>query len=169
MPWVPAGYEPPTAVVLDGPQPGLHLRVLAPADTEADYEAVMGARERLLAVFGPASTWPAEDLTLEGNTADLARHEAEFHAREAFAYSIWSAAGAYLGCVYIDPIRSRQEHDRRRDRFDARIFFWTSNEGRPHDAAMEARLKRWLADAWPFARVAWPGRDIGWEDWQAMA
>jgi hypothetical protein len=165
MPFVPDSFVPPPSADVDG----LHLRVLAPADTELDYAAVMGARERLQHVFGPASTWPAADMTLAQNTADLVRHEAEFHAREAFAYSIWSAAGVYLGCVYIDPMKSKLEHDRRRERFDARVYFWSSNAGLADDAAMCESLKRWLGAAWPFRSVAWPGRDIAWDDWLAMA
>jgi hypothetical protein len=165
MPFVPEDFEPQQTVDLQGMQ----LRVLAPADTEIDYRCVMAARARLRTVFGPTSTWPAADMSLAQNTADLVRHEAEFHAREAFAYSIWSPAGDYLGCLYIDPVKSRLEHDRRRERFDARCYFWASNEAFADDAAMCSRLQRWLAEAWPFAAAAWPGRAIGWEEWAAMA
>jgi hypothetical protein len=128
----------------------------------------MGARERLGSVFGPASTWPAADMTLEQNTADLVRHEAEFHAREAFAYSAWSADGVYLACLYIDPVKPRHEGDQRPGRFDARCYFWSSEAGFAHDAAILARLQRWLNEAWPFRAVAWPGRDIPWDAWRSM-
>ena len=35
-------------------------------------------------------------------------------------------------------------------------------ERRLHDA-----VRSWVRDAWPFERVAFPGRDTSWEDWHA--
>jgi hypothetical protein len=28
-------------------------------------------------------------------------------------------------------------------------------------------LRGWLRDAWPFKRVAFPGRDISWDEWRS--
>jgi hypothetical protein len=39
-------------------------------------------------------------------------------------------------------------------------------------AGLETRLhsavRDWIAKEWPFAKVAFPGRDIDWEAWQAI-
>jgi len=47
------------------PVPGtaLHLRPIREADAAIDYPAVMGSRERLWEIFGPAWGWPAETMT----------------------------------------------------------------------------------------------------------
>ncbi len=31
-----------------------------------------------------------------------------------------------------------------------------------------ADIRSWLADAWPFSNVAFPGRDISWQEWNAL-
>lgn len=31
-----------------------------------------------------------------------------------------------------------------------------------------AVVRRWLAEDWPLARVAYPGRDPSWQEWDAL-
>jgi len=57
------------------PNTGLHLRPIRETDTALDYPAVMGSRERLWEIFGPAWSWPAETMSYEENRIDLLRHE----------------------------------------------------------------------------------------------
>jgi len=37
--------------------------------------------------------------------------------------------------------------------FDAELYAWT---------------QKWLARDWPFSNVAYPGRAIAWDEWDAM-
>jgi hypothetical protein len=43
------------------PDTALHLRPIREADTTLDYPAVMGSRESLWEIFGPAWAWPKDD------------------------------------------------------------------------------------------------------------
>jgi hypothetical protein len=37
------------------------------------------------------------------------------------------------------------------------------------DGKLGGAFRHWLAGAWPFKRVAFPGRDIPWDAWNALA
>jgi hypothetical protein len=79
------------------------LRPLRTTDVELDYEAVMSSREMLRG--WSQSSWPADDFTLEGNLADLDRHQREHQAGEAYTYTVLNPAGdRCLGCVYVNPL-----------------------------------------------------------------
>ena len=41
------------------------VRILTVNDVVKDYDAVMSSIDHLKGVFGPSSTWPSSDLTLE--------------------------------------------------------------------------------------------------------
>jgi hypothetical protein len=58
-----------------------------------------------------------------------------------------------LGCVYIDPTK--------RPGFDAEVFWWVrvSELETGLDEELGAAVRVWLASEWPFARVAFPGRE----------
>lgn len=139
MTLVPAGFAVPGG--LEHPQ--FHLRMLRGSDAEADYEAVMASQERLRA--GSPHGWPRSGFTLEENRADLERHEAEFHAREAFAYTVLAPGEArVLGCVYINPSAVA----------DADVHLWVRNEHADAlTTALVAAVDGWLDERWPFERV----------------
>ncbi len=81
----------------------LLLRTLRASDVELNYEAVMASREMLHLRSGGG--WPREGFTLEENLADLQQHEAEFHARTSFTYTVMDPTQTRcLGCVYIYPL-----------------------------------------------------------------
>lgn len=102
MSWLPDNFVHPVLVPLPGS--GHHLRPIREADTPLDYPAVMGSRERLWTIFGPAWGWPAATMTYEADQADLLRHEKEIAAHQSFNYALFDAAEtALMGCVYIDP------------------------------------------------------------------
>ena len=63
---------------------GHHLRPIREADVDIDYAAVMGSRERLWAKYGTAWGWPPANMSWDDDRKDLARHEAENAAGEAF-------------------------------------------------------------------------------------
>jgi hypothetical protein len=94
---------------------------------------------------------------------DLAWHQREFTIRHSFAYTIMSTDEARcLGCLYIFP------SDRRG--YDAKVFYWVRNgpEAEAREAELGRLIRHWLATRWPFAAVAYPGRDIPWSGWTAL-
>jgi hypothetical protein len=113
---------------------------------DIDYPAVMGSRERLWARYGETWGWPPETMSFEADREDLARHEAEAEANEAFNYAVLDAdETALLGCVYIDPS----------DEFDAQVSWWVVDEllGSELERALDDFVPRWLRETWGFTRV----------------
>lgn len=73
-------------------------------DVIKDYDAVMSSLNHLQGIFGPNSTWPEADLTLEQDLIDLGWHQKEFQIRSSFAYTVVSPDETrVLGCLYIFP------------------------------------------------------------------
>jgi hypothetical protein len=160
MGWLPEDFTHPLRVPIAG---GYQLRPITAADTDLDYPAVMIARDRLWSMFGPAWGWPAATMTYEEDRADLARHEAEIAAHKSFNYALLDdAETALLGCVYIDPPE--------RAGADAEICWWTVNGelGTELGAVLDSLVPAWIADAWPFDRPRYIGRDVSWADWLAL-
>lgn len=136
------------------------LRMLTIHDLELDFAAVTSSTEHLQTIWN--NDWPL-GLTLEQNLIDLGWHQKEFQRRRSFAYTVVSPdESQVLGCVYIYPPS--------RTGFDAEVYLWARASelasGLEHE--LEVRVRNWLAEKWPFQRVAWPGRSISWEDWEAL-
>jgi hypothetical protein len=167
MPLTPASYSPPR----EWKNSLFQLQILSPKYAEQDYEAVKGSAPNIRNVLGPTNSWPHSDISFDENLADLWRHEFEFAERIAFAYAILDPHGKhYLGCIYVKPIKSKIDNDHRKLHFQTQVFFWLSSlqsQIAAEDAL--ARLKLWFAESWPFAKVAFPGREIDWSSWEAMA
>lgn len=163
----PAGFIPPKELMSSSFQ----LQVLSPKYATQDFEAVVSSATEIRNVFGPTNDWPSDSLSFSENLADLERHEAEFHDRKAFAYSMLDPSGQrYLGCVYIKPIKSKIENDLRKAQFQAQVFFWLSSMHSEVTAEQTlVELKNWLSQCWPFQRVAFPGRAFNWQRWEEMA
>ncbi|WP_306320856.1 MULTISPECIES: N-acetyltransferase [unclassified Streptomyces] len=161
MSWLPHDYAHPTHVPVPGT--ALHLRPIREADTAIDYPAVMGSRERLWEIFGPAWGWPAETMTYEADRADLLRHEKEIAAHESFNYALLNEAETkLLGCVYIDPPE--------RTGSDADIAWWVVDDlsGGADERALDALVPEWIGADWPFTQPRYLGRDITWQEWLAL-
>src|SRR5437773_1308230 len=78
-------------------------RMLAATDVELDYDAVMASKDMLHLRSG--GSWPRDSFTLAENLADLQGHEADFHARRGFTYTIMNPGETQcLGCLYIYPL-----------------------------------------------------------------
>ena len=123
----------------------------------------MTSREYLWDQFGQAWGWPSEDLTLEQDLIDLASHQKEAQRRSSFAYAVMRPdERVQLGCVYIDPSPKQG--------VDAIAALWVraSEVAGDLDEVLYATVRRWLADRWPFARVAWPGRELPWRHYDAL-
>jgi hypothetical protein len=148
-PFVPPGFAIPPRLE----RPGFVLRPLTVHDLVRDYDAVMTSVAHLSGVFGPGSDWPSPDLTLEQDLIDLGWHQKEFQLRRSFAYTVVDPSDTRcLGCAYINPSR--------RDGFDADAFCWArASDAASLDAPLFAAFKEWIATDWPFARVAFPGRE----------
>src|SRR5918993_4107193 len=97
------------------------LRPLRATDVDLDYEAVMASQEILRR--GSDGQWPRPDFTLEENLADLQGHEADFHARRGFTYTVMDPAETRcLGCVYAYPPET--DGDSRDRDHEAVVWFW---------------------------------------------
>jgi hypothetical protein len=148
MVWLDPAVAPPERLDL---ATGHHLRPIRASDVEIDYPAVMGSRQRLWEKYGGAWGWPPATMSYEDDREDLARHEAEAAAREAFNYAILDRPEARLfGCVYIDPPNTGAAPES-----DTTVSWWVIDEalGSPLEVALDDVLPGWLADAWGFRSV----------------
>ncbi|PFH08896.1 hypothetical protein BCF11_1271 [Collimonas sp. PA-H2] len=168
MSFIPDGYAPPQAYKSDS----FCLEILSPQFAAQDFASVTASANAIRHVFGPANGWPDPHMSYAENLADLERHEREFFAREACAYAILSHdKEAYLGCLYIKPIKSRIENDLRKSAYGAQAFFWLDTRENTSNFAEQvlAELQTWMKEAWPFKAIAFPGRTTGWSEWEQMA
>ena len=136
------------------------LRMLTVDDVEKDYEAVLSSCEHLRNPVDENS-WPKQNMTLEENLQDLQIHQDEFLKRVAFAYTVMSLdENKCLGCVYIDPSE--------KETFDSEVYLWvrTSELKNGLDELLYETVKTWINEKWQFNNVAYPGREISWNDWK---
>ncbi|MEL6602400.1 MAG: GNAT family N-acetyltransferase [Cyanobacteria bacterium J06614_10] len=157
-PLVPADFPVPAELETDK----FRLRMLSINDVVKDYDAVMTSREHLQGVFGPQSNWPSADLSLEQDLIDLGWHQKEFQRRTSFAYTVMSLdESTCLGCVYFYPSSAAE--------YDAQAILWVrqSELANGLDEALMRTVKDWLVAKWPFERVAFPGREVAWESYEA--
>jgi hypothetical protein len=146
MAWLPDDYEHPERADLPT---GHHLRPIRGSDTDIDYPAVMGSRERLWSIYGPAWGWPPASMTVEEDRADLERHAREIEAHESFNYALLDAAEERLfGCVYIDPPADADVAAGH----DAVVSWWVVDDavGTELERGLDEFVPRWLATNWPF-------------------
>ncbi len=163
MAWLPDDFQHPTRAELPT---GHHLRPMGAADTEIDYPAVMGSRERLWTIYGKAWGWPPAHMTVEQDRDDLAHHERDIEAHDSFLYGLFEEDEAeLLGCVYIDP------PDEAQPVVDAIVSWWVVDElvGAEVEAALDALVPEWLARDWPLRRPVLVGREVSWADWLARS
>lgn len=138
------------------------LRMLTVHDVVKDYDAVMSSVDELKKIW-PGSDWP-EGLTLEEDLIDLGWHQKEFMDRSSFAYTVATLDETRaLGCVYVNPTRKQG--------YDAEAYSWAREAplGTGVDQRLYDSVKAWLSGAWPFQSVAYPGREIEWRAWEAIA
>jgi hypothetical protein len=139
------------------------LRMLAVSDVAKDYAAVMSSVEHIRGVFGKGDPWPEDDLSFEQDLIDLGWHQKEFQRRTSFAYTVMAPDESIcLGCMYIYPNEKTS--------VDAHVILWVTAAAyeKGLDPKLYAAVKSWIKDRWPFKAVAYPGRDISWDEWQAV-
>jgi hypothetical protein len=141
--------------------PEFTIRPIGINDAVKDYDAVMTSRDRLLGVFGPDSTWPSENLSLEQNIVDLGWHQKEFQRRTSFAFAVMSPdEERELGCVYLYPPS--------REGFDVEVYVWVRADRVDLDEPLCTAVRDWIANDWPFERPAFPGRSTSWGEWATL-
>ena len=157
---IPGGsFSTKPSSTTDSVKPSLfedHYKVQMPND------AVMTSVKHLRTVW-PGGSWPPDGLTFEQDLIDLGWHQKEFQRRTSFAYTVVTPSESKVtGCVYINPTRKRG--------YDAEVYLWARQS--ELESGLESRLlstvQDWLAKEWPFKKVAFPGRDIGWEAWSKI-
>ena len=149
-PFVPSGFVVPLALASEQ----FRLEPLGPQHNDADYEAWSSSVEHIRATPGwETSSWP-DDRSLEDNLRDLQGHADDFEKRAGFTYTVLDpATGDVIGCVYIYPDASEQD--------DARVLSWVRASRPELDVRLWRTVTEWLADEWPFERVAYADRAHG--------
>jgi hypothetical protein len=161
VPWLPEDFVHPVRADLPT---GHHLRPMRAADTEIDFPAVMGSRERLWAIYGPAWGWPPATMTPEQDREDLAHHERDIAAHASFLYGLFAEDEAeLLGCVYVDP-------PEKAGGADAEVSWWVVGAlvGSEVERALDVFVPRWLVERWPLRAPRFVGRDLTWAEWLAL-
>ena len=159
MPFVSPDFVLPEIVECDG----FVLRPIHMNDTLIDYDAVMTSIDTIRETYWRAPGWPQEDLTFMQDLIDLAWHTKERQFRTSFVYIAVSLDGkVQLGCIYIDPSV--------KEGFDANVQIWVraSESTTGFDDRLYQTARDWIAREWPFERVAYPGREISREEWDAL-
>lgn len=132
-------------------------------DVVKDYDAVMTSVDHLQGIFGPRFKWPSKDLTFKQDLIDLGWHQREFQTRSSFAYTVMNPdENQYFGCMYIfKPTKSE---------FDAEVYMWVRKSAADSglDPILYNTVRKWISEKWPFKKIAYPGREIGWETWKSL-
>lgn len=164
---VPLTFDPPRKAVLNG----INFHVLSPLYADLDFAAVSASAHTIRHLFGPENGWPDPGISFEDNKVDLERHEREFNEKSAFAYALLDPAGQkYLGCLYLEPIKSTTEGDRRQEYFKAQAFIWVSSlHPESNVSPLIVAATAWFKQSWSLETVAWPGRVQSWQEWKALS
>ncbi len=153
--------------------------VLCPLTIERfhlDYESYMSSVEHLQRTFdlepkrmvlnGDTDVWPANS-DLEFAVLDAAWCHFEWKIwRSSFTYTALSKNETIqLGCGYIFPSHKMG--------YDVLCQTWVRADQleRGFDTEFYEWFRSWVEDEWPFdgKSIAWPGRELPWEEWNAIA
>ena len=160
----PTPLVAPTFVVPTSAKgPGFRLQPLGPDLVKIDFDAYMSSVEHLQQTFTRSTEWPHAGISDADALLDMQTEAGRFQRRESFAYSVLTPDGKReRGCVYVQPSPVPG--------YDAVVLIWVTKA--EYDAGFDRQLAawahRWIARKWPFKKVAWPGRDIPWAEWDAL-
>ena len=99
----------------------------------------------------------------EQDLVDLGWHQKEFERRSSFAFTVMNLdESRCLGCIYIDPSEKAG--------YEAKAIFWVrqSEIRNDFDEKLFSVVKSWLSEEWWFTTVAFPGREISWNQWDQL-
>ncbi len=155
---VPADFKVPTLVET----PKFRIVPLGPALVKVDFDAYMSSIEHLQTTFTRSKDWPHSGITDADAMRDMETEQARFQSRKSFAYAVLTPDGTReRGCVYVYPGLAGH---------DAVVQMWVTKA--EYDAGFDAELyawvQGWMRNDWPFRNVAYPGRAIPWEKWDAL-
>lgn len=157
--FVPADFEPP--VLWEGD--GFKVVPLGPDLAKIDYDAYMASIEHLQKTFTFSTRWPNAELTMEDAYKDMDNEKRRFDSRESFAYAVLTPDGTReRGCVYVRPSS--------KEGYEAAVRLWVTQQefDEGFDEELYVAVKEWIPKAWPFEKVAYPGREISMEEWKAL-
>lgn len=157
--FIPAEFDAPLLVETEG----FDLVPLGPDLVDLDYAAYMSSIEHLQETFTRSESWPHDAIDDEDAMQDMLNEQGRFQRRESFAYAVLTKDGEReMGCVYLRPSS--------KPGFDAEVALWVTQAD--YDAGFDAELyewtRQWVAESWPFAAVAYPGRAIEWSAWDKL-
>ena len=139
------------------------IRPMTVQDVVRDYEAVASSPAELGAAFGDPNAVP-QPYTFEQEIIELGWHQKEFQMGFSFVFIVVPLdEHTSFGNVYVFPAS--------RGDFDAEVYTWVRKDqvaGGMGEELFEV-TQRWIKESWPFDRVAYPGRDIDWETWNALS
>jgi RimJ/RimL family protein N-acetyltransferase len=138
---VPDDFAIPAGVEHDR----FHLRMLSIDDVVKDFDAICDRVDR------DGTPEPPFVSTVAENLVDLGWHQKEFELRRSFAYTLVAPDDSQvLGCAYINPSETH----------DASVWMWVRRTAWQEglDPVVEAALRDWLAEEWPFQAVDWGDR-----------
>jgi hypothetical protein len=157
VPLIPKGFEAPVALEAER----FRLRPLNYEVMLADYEAVIKGAGNLARAYEREEAY-YRNFTLQDEIIELGWHIGEWRRRRSFAYAVMRPdGGTCYGSVYVYPTMKRD--------YDAHVILWTVPEAPAGlEGELYAAVRRWLGEAWPFAKVGYPGREMPWADWHAL-
>ncbi len=134
---------------------------LGPDVAELDYKAYMSSIDHIRKSQG--GNWPSPGLTMADQAKDMAGEKAQWDGRKSFPFAVLSLDGSKeLGCFYLRPSA--------KEGYDVVATMWVVKD--QFDAGFEDQLykdmKAWVAQAWPFQKPAWRGREIAADAWRAL-
>lgn len=139
------------------------IRPMTVQDVVRDYEAVASSPAELGAAFGDPNAVP-QPYTFEQEIIELGWHQKEFQMGFSFVFIVVPLdEHTSFGNVYVFPAS--------RGDFDAEVYTWVRKDqvaGGMGEELFEV-TQRWIKESWPFDRVAYPGRDIDWDTWNALS
>ena len=146
--FVPDGFAVPRELVTGE----FRLEPLGPQHNTGDYEAWMSSIDHIRATPGFETwSWPDPEMTSEQNLGDLRQHAEDFAKRSGFTYTVLeSGSGRVIGCVYIYPSKDADGV--------ADVRSWVRADRAELDVPLYNAVSAWLANAWPFAAVAYDPR-----------
>jgi YVTN family beta-propeller protein len=128
--------------------------ILEPTILDQDYQALVDRSTNA----GPLKITKDEDY------GELKRHEWEHRHNTAFAWGILTADKTEeLACVYVKPSQKRG--------YDAMVRLWVTKQGAAAglEPELEAAVRKWIAEKWPFEKPIFPGRDLSMDKWNELA